>query len=91
MKKRVLQERLEQYRKATVTEDEAQSSSQAANDLFEKNDIQYSSSVCIKNFVQSDDNLQDEDEYEEFVSDLTDLAEKIAIINDKNRKHFDGR
>ena len=83
LKKRVLQERLEQYRKATDTNDPTQSSSTKTNhtDLFEKDNTQYSTSVCVKNFVQSDDNLQDEDEYEEFVSDLTDLAEKIGPIH----------
>jgi len=64
LKKKVLEERLRRY-KATLEETEPAS---------------VSTTVCVTGFVESEEELEDDDEYEEMCNNLVELAQKIGAV-----------
>jgi len=94
LKKKVLQERLRIWRELnpeSVSSSEAKTTSNVQSlsspvPTHDMDDVRHyyaaSSSVCLLNFVQPEDDLDDEEEYQETVSDLKDLALKIGPVRE---------
>lgn len=83
LKKAILRERLQQYRAScgrmdnTHEEDHGTSKNSTQNEHI--SDGMYSTVVCLKDFVTFDDVL-DDDNYQEILSDLKSLATKVGTF-----------
>jgi selenocysteine insertion sequence-binding protein 2 len=72
LKKKVLQERLEAWRKLHPEDAPADQGSGTAKSTC---------TLCLENFAESDE-LEDDDEYKEIVENLQDMATKVGTIRD---------
>lgn len=79
LKKKVLQERLEAWRKLHP-EEETTTTTTTPTDPSSTKDNR-STTVCLRNFAESDE-VEDDDEYEEIVDNLKELATKVGPIRD---------
>jgi selenocysteine insertion sequence-binding protein 2 len=94
LKKKVLQERLRIWRELnpeSVSSSEAKTTSNVQSlsspvPTHDMDDVRHyyaaSSSVCLLNFVQPEDDLDDEEEYQETISDLKSLSLKIGPVRE---------
>ena len=89
LKKKVLQERLDQWRKLHPQSsslagngwqgETARAPSSSANNKTERKQVE-SDTIVIYHFVDSHEELEDDDEYDEIIDNLTSMARKVGNV-----------
>jgi len=81
LKKKVLQERLEAWRKLHPEEQPATTSATAASAGVYPATDKTTCTVCLQNFAEAEE-VEDDDEYEEIVENMKEMAIKVGPIRD---------